>query len=249
MRRLLVVTVILATIAVLGVAADFTAARSAESMLAARAAPAVEAATQQDLELPAPPKVHVRDRPFLLSLATGRVRTVDIEAADVRVNGTSVDRVVLRGEGTSVPRSVLLGDGGIITVEQVRGAFTFSDRAVATLLQTQLPGLVTELQDGAVQLTLPASAAGEVTALIRPVIRDGQLALEPEAVTVNGQEIDPALLAQLQGAGAAGSGASGLPGSLQLPELPEGFVPQDVTVTPDGVTISGTANDLELTTV
>ena len=84
MRKLLVAAVVLL---ILGVAADFAAARVFEDR--------ITDALQREYDLGRRPVVQARDFPFLPHLVTGRFSTIDLAATDARAKGVTAVRLEL----------------------------------------------------------------------------------------------------------------------------------------------------------
>jgi LmeA-like phospholipid-binding len=220
MRKFLVVIVILA---VIGVAGDFLAGRAFETR--------TRQIVQQRFALQREPVVQVRDFPFLLSLARGRLDTVDVATTDVDAGNIDLDRLQLDLRGVSIPRSVLLGRPGTISVERVGGQVRITEEEVNRLIREQLDGAA--IAFGANGVTVRLNFEGGVLPEPVPVrvlgiltVRNGRIVLLPQQVDAGNVEIPSALVEQLNQRV-----------SYQLPELPGGMIPDRVTTEPGALVI------------
>ena len=149
MRKLLIAAVVLL---ILGVAADFAAARVFEDR--------VTDALQREYDLGRRPVVQVRDFPFLPHLATGRFSTIDVAATDARAKGVNAAQLQLTLHGVRVPRQVMLGESGRITVERADGTIELTEAEVNRLLAERLPGGSLAVGENGVRLRLRTELLG-----------------------------------------------------------------------------------------
>ena len=230
MRKLLIAVVILL---ILGVAADFAAARVFEDR--------VTDTLQREYDLNRRPVVQVRDFPFLPHLASGRFSTVDVAATDVRAGGVNAARLVLHLHDVRVPRDVLLGEPGGVGVGRADGRVELTEAEVNRLLARQLPGAsLTVGQDG-VRVRLRTELLGqplEVVATGKLAVRGNAVAFTPRSVRL-GNGLDPALESQV---------APRLTFQVPLPELPAGLKLQRVDTRPGTVILDGTATAVRVST-
>jgi hypothetical protein len=229
-RKLLIAVVILL---ILGVAADFAAARVFEDR--------VTDTLQREYDLDRRPVVQVRDFPFLPHLASGRLSTVDVAATDVRARGVNAARLVLHLHDVRVPRDVLLGEPGGVQVGRADGQVELTEAEVNRLLARQLPGAsLTVGQDG-VRVRLRTALLGqplEVVATGTLAVRGDAVAFTPRSVRL-GNGLDPALESQV---------APRLTFQVPLPQLPAGLKLQRVDTRPGTVVLDGTATAVRVST-
>lgn len=230
MRKLLIAVVVLL---ILGVAADFAAARVFEDR--------VTDTLQREYDLDRRPVVQVRDFPFLPHLASGRLSTVDVAATDVRARGVNAARLLLHLHDVRVPRDVLLGEPGGVEVGRADGQVELTEAEVNRLLARQLPGAsLTVGQDG-VRVRLRTELLGqplEVVATGNLAVRGNAVAFTPRSVRL-GNGLDPALESQI---------APRLTFQVPLPELPAGLKLQRVDTRPGTVVLDGTATAVRVST-
>jgi LmeA-like phospholipid-binding len=228
MQKLLIAIVVLV---VLGVAADFGAARLFESR--------VTDALQRKYDLSERPIVQVRDFPFLPHLASGHFSTIDLAATDATTHSISVAALELHLRDVRVPRSVLLGGSGVVRVARTDGEVKLSQAELNRLLADRLQGGSLTLQAGKVQLKLTTQILGRSltgTAVGRLGVREGRITYTPETVLVDGVR-NPILEEQL---------ASRLNFDVPLPPLPAGFTVERIDVQPGAVVLSGRAGALQI---
>jgi hypothetical protein len=229
-RKLLIAVVVLL---ILGVAADFAAARVFEDR--------VTDTLQREYDLDRRPVVQVRDFPFLPHLASGRLSTVDVAATDVRARGVNAARLLLHLHDVRVPRDVLLGEPGGVEVGRADGQVELTEAEVNRLLARQLPGAsLTVGQDG-VRVRLRTELLGqplEVVATGNLAVRGNAVAFTPRSVRL-GNGLDPALESQI---------APRLTFQVPLPELPAGLKLQRVDTRPGTVVLDGTATAMRVST-
>jgi hypothetical protein len=227
--KLLIVVIVLLLI---GVGADFAAARYFEDKAAATLA------KRYDLDRPI---VQVRDFPFLPRLALGRFSAIDLAASDARARGVTAQRVEVHLHDVSVPREVLLGEQGAITVGRADGQVQLSEAEVNRLLRSGLRGAQVRLGADGVRLEVAtevlgqpvrASIAGEMGA------RNGRITFTPTRVeSLTG--VPPALGAQL---------LSGFQLSVQVPRLPADIQVERVLPIPEALIVSGRAGAVRVAT-
>jgi hypothetical protein len=229
-RKLLIAVVVLL---ILGVAADFAAARVFEDR--------VTDTLQREYDLDRRPVVQVRDFPFLPHLASGRLSTVDVAATDVRARGVNAARLLLHLHDVRVPRDVLLGEPGGVEVGRADGQVELTEAEVNRLLARQLPGAsLTVGQDG-VRVRLRTELLGqplEVVATGGLAAKGNAVAFTPRSVRL-GNGRDPALESQI---------APRLTFQVPLPELPAGLKLQRVDTRPGTVILDGTATAVRVST-
>jgi hypothetical protein len=230
MRKLLIAAVVLL---ILGVAADFAAARVFEDR--------VTEVLQREYGLDRRPVVQVRDFPFLPHLATGRLETVDVAATDVQAGGVTAARLVLHLHDVTVPRDVLLGERGRVEVGRADGQVELTEAEVNRLLADRLPGASLDVGDDGVRVRLRTELLGqpvEAVATGRLGASRGAIAFAPEKVELGGG-LDPALESQV---------APLLAVRVPLPELPAGLRLEGVDTRPGTVIVSGRAAGVSVAT-
>ena len=228
MQKLLIGIVVLV---VLGVAADFGAARLFENR--------VTEALQRKYDLSERPIVQVRDFPFLPHLVSGRFSTIDLAATDASTRSISIAALELHLRDVRVPRSVLLGGSGVVRVARTDGEVKLSQAELNRLLADRLQGGSLTLEAGRVRLRLTTQILGRSltgTAVGRLGVRDGRITFTPETVLVDGVR-NQILEEQL---------ASRLNLDVPLPPLPAGFTVERIDVQPGAVVLSGRAGALQI---
>ena len=223
MRKLLVAVLVLL---VLGVAADFLAARVAENRVAE--------VLQREYDLSRRPVVQVRDFPFLPHLLTGRFDTVDLAADDVRARGVTVRRVEVHLHDVTVDRSVLLSGHGTITVGHADGQVELDQAELSRLLAERLQGGSLEVLEDGLRLRVSTDLLGQpVDAVVTGQLgaSGGQVRFMPRQVQVQGLP-DGALSRQL---------AAAFTFPVPLPELPAGIRIERVVTRPGALVVSGRA--------
>jgi hypothetical protein len=229
-RKLLIAVVILL---ILGVAADFAAARVFEDR--------VTDTLQREYDLDRRPVVQVRDFPFLPHLAGGRFSTVDVAATDVRARGVNAARLVLHLHDVRVPRDVLLGEPGGVDVGRADGQVELTEAEVNRLLARQLPGASLAVGQDGVRVRLRTELLGqplEVVATGKLAARGNAVAFTPTSVRL-GNGLDPALESQV---------APRLTFQVPLPELPAGLKLERVDTRPGTVVLDGKATAVRVST-
>ena len=230
MRKLLVAAVVLL---VLGVAADFAAARVFEDR--------VTDVLQREYDLDRRPVVQVRDFPFLPHLATGRFSAIDVAATDLRARGVNAARLLLQLRDVRVPREVLFGEPGGVDVGRAEGQVELTEAEVNRLVAARLPGAsLTVTRDG-LRVRLRTELLGqplEVVATGSLGVRGDAIAFTPDSVRL-GDGVDPALESQL---------APRLTFEVPLPDLPAGLKLERVETRPGAVVIGGRAAAVRLAT-
>lgn len=230
MRKLLIAVVILL---ILGVAADFAAARVFEDR--------VTDTLQRGYDLDRRPVVQVRDFPFLPHLASGRFSTVDVAATDVRARGVNAARLVLHLHDVRVPRDVLLGEPGGVEVGRADGQVELTEAEVNRLLARQLPGASLAVGQDGVRVRLRTELLGQpldVVATGKLAVRGNAVAFTPKSVRL-GNGLDPALESQV---------APRLTFQVPLPDLPAGLELERVNTRPGTVILDGTATAVRVST-
>jgi hypothetical protein len=229
-RKLLVAAVVLL---ILGVAADFAAARVFEDR--------VTDVLQREYDLDRRPVVQVRDFPFLPHLATGRFSAIDVAATDLRARGVNAARLTLQLRDVRVPRAVLLGEPGGVDVGRADGQVELTEAEVNRLLADRLPGASLTVTSDGVRVRLRTEFLGqplEAVATGGLGVRGDAIAFTPDSVRL-GDGVDPALESQL---------APRLTFALPLPELPAGLKLERVETRPGVVVVGGRAAAVRLAT-
>jgi hypothetical protein len=230
MRKLLVAAVVLL---ILGVAADFAAARVFEDR--------VTDVLQREYGLGRRPVVQVRDFPFLPRLAGGRLQTVDVAATDVAAGGVNTARLVRHLHDVRVPRDVLLGEPGRVDVGRADGQLELTEAEANRLLAERLPGGSLTVGENGVRVRLRTELLGrpvEAVATGRLGARGGAITFTPEKVQLGGG-LDPALSSQV---------APLLAVRVPLPELPAGMRLERVDTRPGTVVLTGRAAAVSVAT-
>ena len=231
MRRFIVILTLLGLLVVLFVAADFAAGRIFE----ARARKALQA----ELGLDKPPAVQVRDFPFLVSLARGRLRTVDVAASNLVAGGITVEDLQLTMHDVRVQRQLVLGRPGTVTVERVDGRARITEKEINRALASRLQGAVVRVDARGVQIEASQQILGQqVDALVRGrlVASDGHLVFKPEQIDAGGVTLPPATLDALKARGF----------QYPLPPLPGNLRPERVVTELGAVVVFGRLGPLRL---
>jgi hypothetical protein len=229
-RKLLVAAVVLL---ILGVAADFAAARVFEDR--------VTEVLQREYDLDRRPVVQVRDFPFLPHLATGRFSAIDVAATDLRARGVNAARLALELRDVRVPREVLFGEPGGVDVGRAEGQVELSEAEVNRLVAGRLPGASLTVGRDGVRVRLRTEFLGqplEVVATGDLGVRGDAITFTPDSVQL-GNGVDPALESQL---------APRLTFEVPLPELPAGLKLERVETRPGAVVVGGRAAAVRLAT-
>jgi LmeA-like phospholipid-binding len=227
-RKLLVAAVILL---ILGVAADFAAARVFEDR--------VTDVLQREYDLGRRPVVQVRDFPFLPHLATGRFSAIDVAATDLRARGVNAARLTLHLRDVRVPREVLLGEPGGVDVRRADGQVELTEAEVNRLLARRLPAASLTVGRDGVRVRLRTELLGqplEAVATGSLGVTGDAIAFTPASVRL-GNGVDPAFERQL---------APMLTFEVPLPELPAGLRLERVDTRPGTVVVSGRAAAVRL---
>jgi len=223
-RKLLIAVVILL---ILGVAADFAAARVFEDR--------VTDTLQREYDLDRRPVVQVRDFPFLPHLATGRFSTIDLAATDATARGINAAQLKLTLHGVRVPREVMLGEPGRITVDRADGTIELNEAEVNRLLADRLQGGRLAIGQDGVQVRTQLQVLGQPLDLLvtgRLGARDGGVTFTPTQIRLGDRALDPAQEELL---------SSQLTFRVPLPELPAGVRLERVDTRPGTVVLSGRA--------
>jgi LmeA-like phospholipid-binding len=227
--KLLIAVIVLLLV---GVGADFAAARYFEGQAAAALA------ERYQLDRPI---VQVRDFPFLPRLALGRFSAIDLAASDARAKGVTAERVEVHLHDVSIPREVLLGGSGAVTVGRADGQVELSEAEVNRLLRSVLRGGRVRLASDGVRLdvatqlagqTLQVSIAGEMSA------RNGRIAFTPTRVESTAG-VPSALGTQL---------LSQFRLEVPLQRLPADIQVERVLTAPEALIVSGRAGAVRVAT-
>jgi hypothetical protein len=228
MRRLLIGLLLLV---VLGVGADFAAARLFESRLTT--------ALERRYDLGPRPIIQVRDFPFLPHLLTGRFSGIDLAAHDARAEGITLESVEVHLRGVRVSRSAMLGSGGTVRVDRTDGQVELSQAEINKLLADHLQGGSVTIDAGGVRLRVRSEFLGrriEATVTGRLAARNGQIAFLPDTAEVGGvrnQQLEATLLSQFTF-------------DVPVPKLPADIRVDRVTTGPGTLTLTGRARVLEV---
>jgi hypothetical protein len=222
MRKFLVFVVVLA---VIGVAADFLAGRAFETR--------TRQLVQRRFQLEREPVVQVRDFPFLLSVARGRLDTVDVATTSVDAGDFTLDTLQLSLHDVEFPRAVLFGRPGTITVRRASGQVRVSQEEVNRLIKAQLDGAAIAIgKDGVtVRLQVESPLFAEpvpVKVLGILTVRGARIVFLPQRVEAAGVTVPDQIVAQLNRRVA-----------YRLPPLPGGLVPDRVSNEPGALVIGG----------
>lgn len=215
----IVVGIVLALLAVVGVGVDRAAAAVVERTVSERIAAELGGSGEVTTQVHGVPLVTQAMRGSLDHVS---VQMTDVPATDQLTLGT-VD-VELYGVSTAEPRTAESVDAvAALTTEQLQSVLgdTWAVRTDGT-------DLVVSVASG-----LPAEAR------VTPGVRDGAVVLDLASVSVLGLEVSGDSVPQ-----AIRDRVSALAGSVG--ELPFGLVPQSVTVTPDGLELRATGTDVDL---
>lgn len=222
MRKFLVFVVVLA---VIGVAADYLAGRAFETR--------TREVVRQRFDLAREPVVQVRDFPFLLSVARGRLDDVDVAATGVDAGDFTLDRLQLALQGVEFPRGLLLGRPGTVSVRRATGQVRITEEEVNRLIASQLDGAAIDIgRDGVtVRLRIESPLFAEpVPVQVRGIltVRGGRIVFLPQDASAAGIDVPDQVLDQVNQRVA-----------YRLPELPGGMVPDRVSNEPGALIIGG----------
>jgi hypothetical protein len=222
----------LVVLILVGVGADFAAARYFEGQVA------TTLARRYHLERPI---VQVRDFPFLPHLLLGRFSAIDLAASDVRARGIAAERVEVHLHDVSAPRQVLLGGAGAITVRRADGQVELSEAEVNRLLRSALRGGSLRLTRDGVLLSVATDVAGQpVQASIAGTIgaRNGHIAFTPTRIE-SGIPVPPPVATQL---------LSLFRLDVPVPRLPADIQVERVMAVPGALIVSGRAGAVRVAT-
>ncbi|HEX9343058.1 MAG TPA: DUF2993 domain-containing protein [Actinomycetota bacterium] len=227
MRKLLIVLIVLG---ILGVAADFAAARVFESR--------VTTILEQRYDLGTRPVIQVRDFPFLPHLITGDFSAIDLAARNVQAEGLSAEALELHLHGVHVPRKVMLGGSGDVGVDRADGEVTLSEAEVNRLAASDLRGGTLSLEPDGVRLRVRVAILGQpVDALVA-----GQLGVSAGRLTFTPKNVQAAGLPSA----ALGTVASLFTFEVPMRQLPAGLKLQRVTTERGALVVAGQAASLQL---
>ncbi len=215
-----IVAVVIGVLLVLGVVGDRVAASAAERTITDRVAAEMTGATGVSTT--------IHGVPVLTQVAKGSLDQVTVTADQVPASGVTLDDVVveLHGVSTTSPR----------TADRVDATASVSTEQLQARLGTDWTVTV----DGdALVASTKALGLLSVEARVVPAVRDGELALDLDRVSVLGVDVsgDSIPAAVHERIDALVSSVGGLPLGLSL---------TDADVTPTGVTLHASGTDVAL---
>ncbi|MFY1696252.1 MULTISPECIES: DUF2993 domain-containing protein [unclassified Solwaraspora] len=241
-RRLLVVAAVL--LVILGIAlvvADRVAVAYAERAVTDQIRQQIAAQNIESSE----PDVSIGGFPFLTQVLAGDYRSISIVLRDVSapVNGNSVRLPTLDVDARGVQASLdtLRTGQGEVVAETVQGEATVAYGSVVTLIDQ--PGVELSERDGQLAVTAPVEILGQQVVLTGTAdleVADGQVLLRFANLDAEGLPGDDAAR------GFVDAYAQQLSIAVPLPELPFQLDLQQVHVTPAGLVVTATAQDVPL---
>lgn len=241
-RRLLVVTVVLVLIlAIVLAVADRVAVAYAERAVADQIRQQIVAQNIESSE----PEVSIGGFPFLTQVLAGNYQSVSIVLRDVTgaVNGNAVrlPELDVDARGVRAPLETLRSGQGEVTADTVLGTATVSYDSVVQLIDQ--PGLTLSERDGQLGVTAPVEILGQQITLTGTAdleVAQGEVLLRFADLDAEG----------LPGNDAAQSFVSAYAQQISiavpLPVLPFQLDLQQVDVTPAGLVVTATAQDVPL---
>lgn len=224
MRKLIIFLVV---VIVLVVAADRGAKYAAESAVSK------QLATSYDLQ-PAP-KVTVNGFPFLTQAISGTYRQIDVQMAEVSRDDVYVQDVTAHLYDVRAPISEVINGARNITAARASGTATVP----YAVLKKRLPSGFSVKPDGSkLKLSGEARALGlsvPVTATVAVKVGQEGVVAKPSHVTVAGGRVPGSAVADQVGF------------VIPVRDLPMHLQVQDVQVTPKGLQVSASADDVKFT--
>lgn len=243
-KALISFTVVLLVLLGLFAVADRVAAYAAERTIASQAKQELAA---REITTPSEPQVSVGGFPFLTQVARGKYDRITIHLDHPSSQGVTLDVLDVTATGVNAPTSAVLNGSGKITADLVTGVATLNWDAVNQLMKTSGFGgteaHASALPDGEIQVHVPVSVSGVNTVVVATgtlAVDSGLVHVTITKVTTEGGNI-PQVIGDL-----IGSIKQDLSVDVRIPRLPYGIQVRSVKATPAGLTVSGDATDVPL---
>jgi hypothetical protein len=229
--------VLLLVLAVLLVIADRVAASIAERTIGDEVAKELVA---QDIQA-SPPEVGIGGFPFLTQVLAGEYDSISIRLRDVEGSGVRVPTLDVDARGVSAPLDTIRSGQGDIVAQTVDGTATISYASVVELIGQ--PGVRLSERDGQLTVTAPVEIGGRQLT----VTGTAELSVDDNQVRVSFDDVTADDLPQVAGAQALlNQLARQLSVEVELPQLPFDLVLQDVQARPEGLAVTGSAQNVPL---
>lgn len=194
------------------------------------------------LNLKTRPSVQISAFPIFLRIIQGRIPEVLVSARAVTIEGLEIEELSMDMRGVEASLDVLIRTNKFdLTVERGAGVARVSEEAVnAFLKREKVDAVVTLRADGTVVVRADEVIAGrrrrfEATGTL--VLGGRTLTFKRTRVTVDGQPPPAALAARARRETAV---------SVEIPKLPAGIVPNEVTVAQGELALRATLDDYVL---
>lgn len=237
LRRLLITLVVIAALLALG---DRVANAVAERRIATEVAgTAADHGAYSDQR----PEVTIHGWPFLTQAWSGEFEQIDITLKDVGANGLVFPNLEMVAHDVAADWREL-SEGGSVVASTLEVSGTVSIESVEALLAEQTGYDLSIDEDGNASLRATKEVLGmsvEVEASGKIVIGEGELRFTPDAVEALTEGLPAGVQPVIE------DFASELGSRIALPELPYGIQLVDVAFDGNGVTVSGSAEDVVLT--
>lgn len=228
MRKLLVLLVVLAVLAVVG---DRVTVRVAETAIAKQA--------QTSAGLSSRPEVRIHGFPFLTQAVGGKYRRIDVTAHDLDRGGAHVERLDATLHDVEVPlNDALHNEVGAIPVSGIDATALVTYAELAH--RSGLTGVTISPTEGGVQVTARVTVLGQTvraSARSRLALRGNRIAVTAQSLNVLGQS-SPALVNALAGM---------LDLLVPVGTLPYGLHLTGLRATPQGVRLTARSGPTVLT--
>lgn len=243
-RALVALLVLVVVLGGLTVAADRLAANFARDRIAAEVR---EQVARQGLHS-APPQVTVGGFPFLTQVAAGRYESIEIALRDVRGevarNTVRLPRLDIEARDVHAPLETLRSGQGDVTARTVEGRATIAYDTLEELIEQ--PGVELREQDGQLAMSAPVDVLGR-----RLTVRGiADITVEPSQVRLRFTDVTADDLPALPTARTLiNAYAQRFSVRVPLPDLPFQLELREARATPDGLVVTGTAEDVPLNAV
>jgi hypothetical protein len=240
-RALITLLVLLIVVAGLLIVGDRVAANFAEKKIAEQVSQEVTAQNAQA----APPEVSVGGFPFLTQVLAGKYEKITIVMRDVKgdVNGDSVTlpKLDIVAHDVAASLDTLRSGQGDVVAKTVDGTGTIDYASVTALIDQ--PGLKLLEREGKLVASAPVEVLGQrftVSGSAELAVKGKQIQIRFADATAEGLPAVP--LAQQ----VVGNFVKQISINVDVPTLPFQMVLKEVHVTPEGLAVTATANDVPI---
>lgn len=230
-------TVVVAVLVALLVAADRVGAWAAERVVAEKVSQEIG---QLDVSA-SEPEVTIAGFPFLTQVGDGRYDEIRVLLRDVSAKGITLPELDIRARGVRADLNALMSGEGPITADHVLGTATVGYTSVRELIDQ--PGLQISEADGKLRMRLPLRVAGqEVTAVATGEVSaaDSRVRIDVTDIRTDGVEAPPQLQRLLDGY------KSRLSTEIALPPLPMRMRIEGVQVRYEGIAVTASAQGVPI---